>query len=425
MLANLFSRNRPEPDEKRAMQIWPWGDWGTSAGTGPASSGVNVSQDSALGLCAVFGAVSLISDTVATMPIDVYRDNPDGTRTEMTTIPKWINQPSQYVDRIEFVNQTLLSLLLDGNAYWTYGLDGNFLPTNVKVLNPIDVSVHDVGNGPQYMVKGAPTRAPLQHIKAIVRPGALKGISPIEAARQSIGVGLAAQEYAGAFYKNGSSSTGVISVPGDLSPEQARDLKAAWARGNSGLANAHTPSVITGGATWTQISVTPEQAQFLATREFQAGEIVAQAFLIDPSLLGIAINRGQNLTYGNLTDRKIHFIQFTCNRWIVRLQEAYKRLLPTNWCAEFDTDEFQKADIKTRAEVHQIALGGPTGNGVKWTTPQEVRDEEDLGPAPSELKTMNEPKPTPAPTNAPPSGNGSGTMKPMNGTIAQPVGASS
>lgn len=400
----VLTRGSPQVEE-RSSQVLAWGPWGESQAI---TSGVPVSTESALQLLTVYGCVTLISDTIATLPRDVFRTRGNGTNEEVNK-PRWLEQPNPRTDIIEFLTQTLSSLLLDGNAYWAYATDLNLTPTEIHVLDPTDVQVkvekqRDLNSGAMvdnlvYYIRGAPFRGRLIHLKGIVRPGQLKGMSPIESARQSIGLGLAAQQFAGTFYANGVTMSGFISTPGDMTVDQARDLKQNISRDHGGLHNAHLPGVLTNGATWTSSSVTPEQAQFLETRQFQAAEIAAQMFLLDPSLLGIASagTRGQNLTYANLEQRGIHLVQFTLLRWIIRLERAFSFLLPNPQYMKFNVAALERADLMTRYQAYRIA--NPT---AAWLTDDEIRDFEDLGPMPASAI----PDVQPVPTDTQPASNG-------------------
>lgn len=401
--------------ERRAQQITPWGPWGTQY---QSSAGVNVNQDSALALMAVFGCVNLISDTIATLPRHAYRDN--GGRTEEVAVtPAWWDQPNASTDMVDLITQTLSSLLLDGNAYWALGIDRNNLTNQIVALDPTMVEVRQrqrspeealagVGNVVEYFVNGNQFRGRLLHIKGLTRPGALKGLSPVEAARQSIGLGLATQQFAAEFYSNGINPSGAVTTDADLTQTQATDLARQIEAAHGGSGKRHRPMILDNGAKWTQLSITPEQAQFLATREFQAGEICAQLFLVDPSMLGIAINRGQNLTYANLEQRGIHLVQYTLMRWLIRLERAFTLLLPKPQYMKFNVDAITRADLLTRYQAHRIALGPNT----PFETVNEVRDLEEMEPLPNG-DTLS----TPAPTLAPfPSPNGNGNGQPVGAT---------
>jgi HK97 family phage portal protein len=406
----VLTRESAPTEEQRAMQVTPWGQWNNTA-MGSAAGQV-VSTDASLQLLTVYGATQLIADTIATLPRDVFRKNNDGTNEEVTNPPRWLEHPNPDTDIIEFLTQTLVSLLLDGNAYWAYGLDGNVQPSVLYVLNPIEVEVR-VGQPrslgtvppPEYWIRGQRYGGKLLHIKGITRPGSMKGLSPVEAARQSLGVGLAEQDFHGNFFKNGATLSAVIEVPGVMTQEQARQLRENISRTHGGTANAHLPGVITNGGKWNTVSVTPEQAEFLASRKYDDGAICSRMFLLDPTWLGIPVE-GQSLTYANLEQRGIQLAQFTLMRWIIRIERAATLLLPRPQFLKLNVNALQRADLKTRMEAHRIALG-PT---QPFETVNEVREFEDLPPMVGfdDLKEQTQPQPSLA-------------VPSMNGT-KQPVG---
>lgn len=388
MLASLLGRG-----ERRGFQISPWGNWNSAARM--STAGVNVTTDTALQLLTVYGCVSLIADTIATLPRDVFRS---GDQRIQAPAPPWLEQPNQTHDIVEFITQVITSLLLDGNAYLAYSLDRAFVTNEVHALDPALVEVHTDNDTITYWVKGKQFHGRLLHVKAFTRPGAVKGVSPIESARQAIGLGLAAQDYASTFYSNGANLGGVIQVPGEMTPDQATILKDKWSRDHSGLRHAHEPGVLTGGATWSPVSVTPEQAEFLGTRKYQAAEISAQMFRVDPTLLGIAIE-GKGLTYANLEQRGVHFVQFTLLPWIIRLERAFSFLLPKPHQLKFNVAGLERADLFTRYQAYALATAGQP-----WFAPNEVRALEDLSPVNGgdELAPPKQPTTPPPAAAAPP-----------------------
>lgn len=368
MLRDLIRRRNPAGEEQRG-QITPWGDWGAGYLT---ASGVTVTPDSALQLLAVYGCVSLIADTIATLPRKCYRQLADGSGEEIKP-PRWVEQPNPETTGVEFVTQTLLSLLLDGNAYWAVNADRSFVTNELHCLDPSSVQVRQDAGRVVYYVAGREYRNRLLHLKGIVKPGQLTGLSPVEAARQGVGVGLAAQEFAGGFYRNGTHLSGVLEVPGDLPSDTARDLRDAWVRAHAGAVNASLPAVLTGGAQWKPISVTPEQAQFLQSRGYSAAEISAFMFLVPPSWWGLQFGaNGSDITYANIEQRGTHLSQFTLLRWVVRLDKAFSSLLPRPQYHKFNLDGLQRADIKTRYEI------GRTGVEAGLILKEEWRAHEEL-----------------------------------------------
>jgi HK97 family phage portal protein len=366
----------PSPTERRLLT--PFGPWGTQ---NLSTAGVSVTASSATQLLAVHGCVALISDTIATLPLNVYRDDAVGMAQEVDSgLPRWLKQPNPTATFIDFVSQTTVSLLLDGNAYWIYSLDGNAMPAEIRVLDPTSVTVRaatrSVDSGPEYLVHGEVYRGNLVHLKGIIRPGALKGVSPLEDARQSIGLGLAAQDYAARFYSNGASLSGVIETASDLTLDQARDTVRKFAQDHSGLKNAHRPGLLDNGATWKPISVTPEQAQFLESRQYQTAEISSMMFLLDPAWFGMVPKGGGGLTYQNRAQLGEHLAQFTLARWLIRIEKAVSDLLPQPQYAKFNVDALKRGDLAARGAYYTQALNPVTG----WMNRDEVRDLEDLGP---------------------------------------------
>jgi HK97 family phage portal protein len=394
----LRSLRTSSPALEERNQVLPWGIWDNSRAS---AAGVNVSAQTATQSLTVFGCVSLIADTIATLPTDVFRDNGN----EHTEVPKpsWLDRPNDYSTFVDFCTQTLWSLLLDGNAYWVYGLNNSFgIQTPVVVLDPGKVDIdHErmtlererTGRPSQvrYLVAGEPFNGHLLHIRGIMRPGQIKGLSPVEAARQSVGISLAAEEFAARFYSNNATLGGVIKTDADLTSEQAQKLQASWMSSHSGLANAHKPGVLDNGASWESTSLTWEQSQFLQSRNFQAAEIAGQMFLIDPEMLGIVV-QGKRQTYANIEQQGIHLVQFSLLRWIVRLEAAFSQLLPNPQYLKFKVAGLERADLSTRYAAYRVA-----NPDVAWLADQEIRDLEDLGPVPAALATQNKPAPPPKP----------------------------
>lgn len=325
-----------------------------------------------MNLMAVYGSVSFIAQTIAALPIDVFRRQDDGSAIEVAP-PPWLVNPNDDLDIHEFEIQALTSVLLEGNSYVPYTLDAGFMVSQLAVLDPEKVQLRIENGRIVPYVDGRRYTGRLKHVRGLMLPGHVKGLSPLEAARQSIGLGLAAQDFAARFYSNGQNMSGVIEVEGDLTTDQARDLKTAFVNDNSGNTKAFLPGVLFGGATFKPISVTPEQAQFIEGRHFSSSEIAAQLFMLDPTLLGIAVE-GKSLTYANLEQRGIHLVQFSLMPWIVRLERLYNSLLPRRQFAKLNVNGLMRADLKVRYESYRIGI--ETG----FVNPNEAREKEDMPP---------------------------------------------
>jgi HK97 family phage portal protein len=367
----------------------PWGEWPGDPGVS-TWSGVHVTSSSALQLLTVYGCNRFICEGISTLPVDRFRDAVGGAAPMPN--PRWLEEPTPDLDRVSWLTQILTSLLLAGNAYLRLGWKDLSLDT-LTPLDPTKVSVQRERGRKVYLVAGEPVNEfEMLHIPGVMQPGADVGMSPVEAARQSIGLGLASLEHGSRFFGQGANQSGVIENPGELTPEKAKEIAKSWARKHSGLKNAHLPGVLEGGAHWVPTSVTNEQAQFLETRGYTAAEIAGQMFLIDPSEFGLhaGANGGGSITYANLEQRNARKVQVTFLPWLVRLERAFSGLLPKPQYVKFNVDALIRGDTKTQAEAFAIATGGKS-----WLLPSEVRTVLDLGPMPG-----IDDQPAPAPKGA-------------------------
>lgn len=389
MLGSLFGAGRREV---RAVRDPGWAAWARGddwVATGHTAAGKRVTRDTALESLVVYGCVNLISDYVSTLPLDVLR----GPAEPVTPAPLWVEQPNPETDRVAFVGQLLISLLLDGNAYVWVGKDDANRTRELQAIHPAEVwLVRNRATGRvDYFVQGEPKRvlAPnvmdgLVHVRALSWPGSPKGLSPVEQARQAVGAALASTEFAGKFWAQGSAPPGVIELDGELTAEQARSIKENWVRWNGGSNRAHLPGVLQGGMKWKPVMISPEQAQFLQSRRYTDSVIAAQWFKVDPTLLGIGVE-GNSLTYQNVESRNTHLVRHTLLPWIVRLERLFTSLLPTKQYAKFNVNGLLRADLSTRYSAYQTAI--TTG----FMTPNEARELEDM-PA---LPGGDEPPPSP------------------------------
>lgn len=390
MLARLFSGG----PEVRAIQATAWGSWGDDT-AGTTWAGKRVDTETALSLLTVMGCVRLISDQLSTLPLEVYRQQ-KGRKTVLPT-PQWLIEPIVGLGYASWLTQITSSLLLAGNAYVavTYQSNGNI--GELIPLDPAKVRLERVKGQRVYFVGGAPFKGQILHIPALMLAGSEVGLSPVEYARQTIGLGLATQEHAARFFGQGAVLSGVIEVPGELQPGKAKEWARAWARAHSGNNKAHLPGVLEGGATWKPTAITNEQAQFLDTQKFTAVQIAGSMFGVDPIDLGLS-NTGSSLTYANLEQRSTHRIQMTLMPWIVRIEKALSALLVRPQFVKLNVDELLRGDSSARyanyAMAAQINTAAAAAGQPPFLLTSEMRDFEDLDPLPD---APPPPVPTPDP----------------------------
>lgn len=350
MLNNLF--------EKRAISfqtVWGAGDFVDVQ----SLSGTVVNSDTALQLNAVFSAVSLISDTLSTLPIDAYIRS-QGARYALRPRPVWVTKPDIDTTKEAFYGSAIVSLLLDGNIFIRVFRNRRGEIVDMKVLNPLDVDIKRNGQGRViFNVKGesrALTQEDIVFIPDVVKPGSLRGISRVEALKENFGLAAALEKYAARFFGSGTQTSGVLEVPGNLTAEQAKSMQEAFDSRHRGWARAHKTAIITGGAQYKPTNVPNDQAQFLDSRRM-AVEDVARAFNIPPHLLGLP---GTN-TYASVEQNNIAFVTHTLRPIAQKLEGAMTALLSQETGKEaafikFSLDGLLRADVNSRTEAYARGL---------------------------------------------------------------------
>ncbi|MFF2039383.1 phage portal protein [Kitasatospora sp. NPDC058170] len=358
-----------------------------------SSSGQRVDASAALRVSAVFGCVRLLSETIATLPVSTYSRR-GGTRKSVSS-PLWLDYPTAEpggLGRIDLLSQVVLSLLLEGNAYLAIHWDGpNIL--GLEVLDPTRIDTHtvvvdgkrrkvffasDVDADGNEVALGWFTTREILHIPGMMLPGDFIGVSPISFARESIGLALASQTYGAKFFANGAMPGAVVEVPGAMSEEGLARAREAWRIANSGVENAHRVALLTEGAKFSKIAMSPDEAQFLQTRQFQVPEI-ARIFGVPPHLISDATN---STSWGSgLAEQNQAFAMFSLRPWLERIEAGFTRLLFAESAnrqlfVKFSLDGIQRGAPKERMEMYSTGLQ----QGIYSI--DEVRAWEDLEPLP-------------------------------------------
>jgi HK97 family phage portal protein len=343
--------------EKRAISfqtVWGSGDFVDVQ----SQSGTVVNTDTALQLNAVFSAVSLISDTISTLPIDAYIRS-QGARYALRPRPVWVTKPDVDTTKEAFYGSAIVSLLLEGNIFIRVFRSRGVI-VDMKVLNPLDVEIKRNGQGRIIFNVTGETRALTQDeivfIPDVVKPGSLRGISRVEALRENFGLASALEKYAARFFGSGTQTSGVLEVPGNLTAEQAKSMQEAFDSRHRGWARAHKTAIITGGAQYKPTNVPNDQAQFLDSRRM-AVEDVARAFNIPPHLLGLP---GTN-TYASVEQNNIAFVTHTLRPIAQKIEGALTALLSQETGKEaafvkFSLDGLLRADVNSRTEAYARGL---------------------------------------------------------------------
>ena len=359
---------------------------------GRTSSGEFVSQQSAMQLTAVYAFVRVLSEAVAGLPLITYRTKDGGAKERAEDHPLYFllhDEPNPEMTSFSFRETLMMHLLLYGNAYAQVIRNGKGEVIALYPLMPdrMRVDRDEKGNlyyeyrkgqdEPNTMKTGTVVLKPSEvlHIPGLGFDG-LVGYSPIAMAKNTIGMASACESYGASFFANGATPGAVLEHPGVLKdPEKVRD---AWQAAYGGPHKANRVAVLEEGMKYTQMSIPPEQAQFLETRKFQLEEI-ARIFRVPLHMLGDL----DHATFSNIEEQSLEFVQYTLAPWLVRWEQAMQRVLlkdeeKKNMYIRFNVDGLLRGDYASRMQ------GYATGINNGFMCPNDVRILEDWDLIPDE-----------------------------------------
>ncbi len=323
-------------------------------------SGEIVNEGNALSSTPVLAAVSLLADSIATMPLQLSKDV--GGRWELLPTPEVFIRPNSDQLMFEFVHQTVATLALHGVAY-IYAPRKGLLPLEMRNIHPDKVKLtRDDDGGTRYIVgKDIFSSDTIQEINWMRLPNQLRGYSPIELLRNLIGTDIAISRFLAAWYGDGGTPSSVIETDMQLTSEQAQVLRDTWVDTHY---KRRQPAVLTGGLKWKSIQASANDMDTMAHREQLVRE-VARAYRIPLHL--ISGTGGDSQTYQNVESAGIQFVRHTLMPWMRRLEDTFGAMLPAQQRIRFDADEFMRADLTTRVRSHQTQIS----SGI--LTPNEAR----------------------------------------------------
>ena len=270
---------------RAANPAQPWGP--TTVPPAPGASG-RFGHRSAAQIAAVYGSVGLLADSVASLPCRVV-DNPVLRNAKELAPSPLVQQPYSEISRMDWFVQFVWSLGLRGEFF---GLiierDSELYAKQIKPLSPDLMSVRRVpGTGEiEYRYAGKPLNTDdVFHVKYQSWPEAIRGISPIDVLKTTFGIAVAQEKYGLSYFENSANPQGVIEVPGSLEPDEVKTMLRKWLASHQGIDKANLPAILTDGAKFQPITITPEDSQFLQSRGFTAAQIAGTIFRIPPHMI--------------------------------------------------------------------------------------------------------------------------------------------
>lgn len=399
--------------EKRAQSVNDPNFWVNRLLGGQSYTGLTVTADNALQATAVYACVKVLADTISSLPLQVYRKRSDGGKdvaSDHYLYPILHDSPNPFQTAVEFRECQVGHVCLRGNTYAQKITFGNRVEQLIP-LNPsrMDVTVQDGQIYYNYSYEGGQPRKfsasevwhlrnfPISNSLSGSAPEGLIGLSPISAAKQSVGLQLASEKYQAKMFANAARPSGAIKLPlgRTLKEDAAKRLKQSVVDASVGD-NAHGIFVFEDGLEWEQMGISNQDAQFLELRNFQIADI-ARIYRVPLVLIGGAGQFDKTATYASAEQFFISFATYTIRPWCVRIeQSANKYLLNEDdrrqgYFVEHNMSGLLRGDTQARYAAYSIARQG------KWMNANEIRALENMNPIPGGDRYENpniDPNPT-------------------------------
>jgi HK97 family phage portal protein len=330
-------------------------------------SGELVDEISALASSAVLASVTIIADAVASMPLNLVRE--ERNRVIVLDKPSLLEKPNDHQTMFEFIHQATSLIALHGVDYIYAPRGSNGVPVEMRNLPPKFVGVVLQDDQVIYsMDKKAFRAGDVRAVHWLTFPDRLRPISPLEAQRNTIGMSLAMERFLSQFYGEGATPSSVLETDQAMSKDAAEILRDSWEESHY---KRRRPAVLTNGLKWRPVTTSAADMQMLEHRESIVRDI-ARVYRIPSHLMNAS--GGDTMTYQNVESAGINFVRYTLLPYMRRLEDAISSLLPLGQRVRFDADEFMRADLATRVRAEQVQIMSGT------LTPNEARAMENREP---------------------------------------------
>lgn len=397
------------PEELRYWGAVPPG--ATLLGSATTTSGEPVTESSAMRETAVYACVRALSESIASLPLNVYAVQDDGDRTLNRNHRYWEllhDQPNTRMTSYQFRERIVCDIALWGTHYSLIEKSGkdisNLWPirpdrARVNATRKNGVSVTVTAGDEDAYVTDTYDDSEILRIPGLSSNG-LTGIPPIRLLANAIGASQAANASSARFFSQGVQSQGALKHPGRLSQEAQERLRANMASRHSGE-NAHKAMILEEGMDWVAMSMSPEDSQLLETRRFHITDI-ARAFRVPPHMIGDL----ERATFSNIEQQQIGFVSLTLAPLMARIESEI------NWkvlgfrsgsAAAHDTKKFLRGEFRAQVEALKIATESGILSRNEARRELDYPNEEGLDEftIPMNMDTVGE-EPEPVEDDAPP-----------------------
>ena len=377
-----FWQNDDEPQQRGSSLT----DSNTLSIFGVNSSGINVTQNSAMMHTTVYACVNVKAQGLASVPYVLYKNTENG-REKATKHPLYKvlgTQVSPLMTSSTWRQMVVKDIELRGTHFSQVVRDqGNRIVALYPLIyDQMDFNVsYGSDNIPKitytYSITNGTTKTftdkQILRIVGLPASNGLVGVTPIAQNAQSIGLGIATETFGSKFFQNGANGSGILSTEKSMKSSDSIDrLAKQFGDKYTGLNNSKKPIVLEDGMKWQPLTISNNDSQFLETRQFQKSEI-ASIFRVSPHL----INDLKNATFSNITELSLEHVKYCLMPVAVMIESSINTQLLSDeeqkkYYSEFNFNGLMRGDFKTRTEGYKNAIN------AGYMTPNEARKLENL-----------------------------------------------
>jgi len=378
-IKSIFAASPEDPTTSLNPAAWLY----DALGGGPTSSGMNINEKTAMRSVTVWRCVNLIANTIAALPLNVYKRTKEGriAAPEHPLYKKLHAEPNIRHSSFTWRQLSLVPALLAGNGYSAITLKNGQVDQIIPIDSErVEVNLSDDGRL-KYTITGV--KNPVDQVEMLHFPGVgfdgIKGMSVISSVgKEAVGLALAIEEHTGRLHKNAAIARGAIEAPGALKPTAATNLISGVKKM---LTNDNGVLLLDAGMKWHSLAISPVDAQTLEQRKFQIFEICA-LFGIPPWMIGFT---EKSTSWGTgIEQQMIAFVTFVIQSWTVMMEQEFNRKLfsGTQYYCEFLLSGLMRGDSAARAAYYTQGIRN------SFLKPNEVRKFENLPPDPDGDKLL-------------------------------------
>lgn len=366
--------------------------------------GVNVTPELAMKTSVWFACARVVAETVACLPLHLYRRLDDDTSERAKDHPLYrvlAKRPNSWQTRYEWVEQMCLHRGFYGNAYQfkAPGIRGSaselhpLHPAGMRVEQESDKKLVYRYRDPRTGAEKVYLDGQIMHVRWLSFDG-IHGEVPTVIGRDVISLARSLEQYASRFYRNNAMPGLVLTTEQVLDKKTREDLRDQWNARHQGSSKAGETAVLSNGLEAKTISATNQESQ-LAELWMQSLLSVCRMWRMPPHM----VQELGRATWGNLASEMVSFEKFTIAPWLRSIEGAIERDIlgdDDEYFAEFLVEGLLRSDITTRYSAYDTAVKGG------WMTTDEVRRKENMGPMPEgdpPATGVEPPKPKPDPQN--------------------------